>query len=49
MDEYDAPITNALMFFPEPEIKSTLDLFRGIMGSSFKANQFLKKGFITGI
>lgn len=51
MDEYDSPINHVLLDkqFTEVDLKRTLTLFRTIMGSTFKGNEHLKKGLITGI
>ena len=51
IDEYDTPINNAYLEFkhkPE-EFEQVLKLFRGLFGATFKTNQYLKQGLITGI
>ncbi len=50
IDEYDAPINNAFMKFENTqETEQVVDLFRGIFESVFKENEYLEKGFITGV
>ena len=46
IDEYDAPITNALMkgFYQE-----MIEFMRGFLGSVFKSNDFLEFGVLTGV
>ncbi|CAF0879543.1 unnamed protein product [Brachionus calyciflorus] len=50
IDEYDVPINNILQSdrFPESEIEQTLNIFRIILSSALKGNEYLEKGFITG-
>ena len=51
IDEYDTPINSAYLEFknkPE-EFEQVLKLFRGLFGATFKTNQYLKQGLITGI
>ena len=51
IDEYDTPINSAYLEFknkPE-EFEQVLQLFRGLFGATFKTNQYLKQGLITGI
>ena len=51
MDEYDAPINNILESkqFSEEDLENTLMLFRTMMGTTFKGNEHLEKGLITGV
>ena len=51
MDEYDAPINNILHSkqFSEEDLESTLMLFRTMMDTTFKGNENLEKGLITGV
>jgi hypothetical protein len=51
MDEYDTPINSILQNeqFPKEDIDKTLMLFRSIMGRTFKGNEYLEKGLITGV
>jgi len=46
LDEYDAPITNALMKGYYDEMVSFM---RGFMGSVFKTNDYLEFGVLTGV
>ncbi|HJD67338.1 MAG TPA: ATP-binding protein [Rickettsia endosymbiont of Bembidion lapponicum] len=50
IDEYDTPINEAYCKFGDKtEFENVLELFRGIFGSCLKGNEYLEKGFITGI
>jgi hypothetical protein len=58
IDEYDKPLndwyvyklsSNELVSESEQYVKSMLDLFSSIFGSSLKNNDFLEKGIVTGI
>ena len=51
MDEYDTPINNVLQTeeFSKNDLLNTLVLFRKMMGKTFKGNDYLEKGLITGI
>jgi len=50
VDEYDAPINNAFMKFEHAQdTEKVVDLFRGVFESVFKENEYLEKGFITGV
>jgi hypothetical protein len=46
LDEYDAPITNALM---KGYYDDMVDFMRGFMGSVFKTNDYLEFGVLTGV
>jgi len=46
LDEYDAPITNALMNGYYTEM---IKFMRGFMGSVFKTNDYLEFGVLTGV
>ena len=51
IDEYDTPINSAYLEFKNKpaEFEQVLQLFRGLFGATFKTNQYLKQGLITGI
>ena len=51
IDEYDTPINSAYLTFKDRpgEFEQVLQLFRGLFGATFKTNQYLKQGLITGI
>ena len=51
IDEYDTPINNILKSekLSNEDIENTLMLFRSLLGTAFKDNIYLEKGFITGI
>ena len=52
MDEYDTPINDAYLNIKEnseEEYKQVIGLFRGLMGHTFKGNEHIKRGLITGI
>ena len=51
IDEYDTPINSAYLAFKDrpAEFEQVLQLFRGLFGATFKTNQYLKQGLITGI
>ncbi|MCL2099550.1 MAG: ATP-binding protein [Oscillospiraceae bacterium] len=46
LDEYDTPMTGALMkgFYPE-----MVDFMRGFLGTVFKTNEYLEFGVLTGV
>jgi len=46
LDEYDAPITNALM---KGYYQEMIEFMRGFLGSVFKTNDYLEFGVITGV
>ena len=46
LDEYDAPINNALM---EGHYQEMIGFMRGFLGSVFKSNNFLEFGVLTGV
>ena len=46
IDEYDAPITYALM---KGYYEEMIDFMRGFLGSVFKTNDFLEFGVLTGV
>jgi len=46
LDEYDAPITNALM---KGYYQEMIEFMRGFMGSVFKTNDYLEFGVLTGV
>jgi len=46
LDEYDAPITNALM---KGYYQEMIDFMRGLLGSVFKTNKYLEFGVLTGV
>ena len=46
LDEYDAPINNALM---KGYYQKMLDFMRGFLGSVFKTNDYLEFGVLTGV
>ena len=46
MDEYDAPITNALLKGHYPEM---IEFMRSFMGNVFKTNNYLEFGVLTGV
>ena len=46
LDEYDAPITNALM---EGYYDEMIGFMRGFLGSVFKTNDYLEFGVLTGV
>ena len=51
IDEYDTPINSTYLTLknnPE-DFEQVLQLFRGLLGATFKTNKYLKKGLITGI
>ena len=52
MDEYDTPINSAYLKIKDesPEaFEKVLELFRGLLGATFKDNPYLEQGLITGI
>ena len=51
IDEYDTPLNSAYLAFKDrpAEFEQVLQLFRGLFGATFKTNQYLKQGLITGI
>ena len=51
IDEYDTPINSAYLEFKDrpAEFEQVLQLFRGLFGTTFKTNKYLKQGLITGI
>ena len=51
LDEYDTPINNILqsLEFSKQDLERTLMLFRTILGTTFKGNENLEKGLITGV
>lgn len=51
MDEYDAPINNILQNkdFPSKDVNKSFELISGLLSTTFKANEFLERGLITGI
>ena len=50
IDEYDTPITHALLNFNEVDINHTLNLFSSLFISTFKTNKVsLEKGLLTGV
>jgi hypothetical protein len=46
LDEYDAPITNALM---KGYYQEMIEFMRGFLGSVFKTNNYLEFGVLTGV
>ncbi|MCL2158255.1 MAG: ATP-binding protein [Oscillospiraceae bacterium] len=46
LDEYDAPLTNALV---EGYYEKMLKFMRGFLGSVFKTNRYLEFGVLTGV
>lgn len=49
VDEYDAAINNAYINFKnEEEAEKVISLFRNILENTFKGNEYLEKGLITG-
>jgi hypothetical protein len=46
LDEYDTPITNALM---KGYYKEMIEFMRGFLGSVFKTNDYLEFGVLTGV
>jgi len=46
LDEYDAPITNALI---KGYYQDMIEFMRGFMGSVFKTNDYLEFGVLTGV
>jgi len=50
MDEYDAPVNTALINYgSDEEKKKVIDLLRILMTKTFKGNEYVEKGLITGI
>jgi len=49
MDEYDAAINHSYIRFSDEESKKVIELFRGINETTFKGNDYLEKGLITGV
>ncbi|MEO1219132.1 MAG: AAA family ATPase [Bacteroidota bacterium] len=51
IDEYDTPINNAFLKLKQKpqEFDKVLELFRELLGNTFKGNPYLKRGLITGI
>ena len=49
MDEYDAAINHSYIKFSDEESKKVIELFRGINETTFKDNDYLEKGLITGV
>lgn len=50
IDEYDSPINHAFMSFKhEDEAEQVIALFRSVLESVLKDNEYLEKGVITGI
>ena len=51
MDEYDTPINSAFIELKgkPKEFSKVLELFRELLGNTFKGNPYLKRGLITGI
>ena len=49
MDEYDAAINHSYIKFSDEESKRVIELFRGINETTFKDNDYLEKGLITGV
>lgn len=52
MDNYDTPISSILKsekLFSKQDLNKTIILFQGIMGATFKRNENLEKGLITGV
>ena len=51
IDEYDAPINSSYLRFGDKaqEFELVLDIFRAILGSSLKDNDYLERGLVTGI
>ena len=46
IDEYDAPLNAA---YNKPDFEKLVDFLKGMLGSSLKGNDALKKGIMTGI
>ena len=49
VDEYDAAANQAYREFDSESAKVVVELFRGIFESSFKGNDYLEKGVLTGV
>ncbi|MEL6152771.1 MAG: AAA family ATPase [Bacteroidota bacterium] len=52
VDEYDTPINSAYLKLKDKDpaaFERVMELFRGLLGATFKSNKYLQKGLITGI
>ncbi|AVP88050.1 hypothetical protein phytr_11250 [Candidatus Phycorickettsia trachydisci] len=49
IDEYDAAANQAYREFSSESAKVVTELFRGIFEASFKGNDYLEKGLLTGV
>jgi hypothetical protein len=49
VDEYDAPLQNAIQNENEKGVKTIVEFMDGILCSVFKNNECLEKGFLTGV
>ena len=49
IDEYDAVVNEAYRRFDDEETQKVVNLFRDILESSLKGNEYLYKGVITGV
>jgi hypothetical protein len=49
MDEYDSAINHSYIKFTDDESENVIGIFRGINKATFKSNDYLEKGLITGV